>query len=61
MTMAFCTLSCLHNAVRIQDGSIIIIDVKEWLGRGYIDRIDESVPERAREKDCFFFYHCLSF
>jgi len=29
----------------------MLIDIKEWLGHAYIDKIEGSVPEWGREKD----------
>jgi len=28
-----------------------LIDIKEWIGHGYINKIEGSLPELGREKD----------
>jgi len=31
----------------------VIIDIKEWMGQGYFNKIEENVPECGREKHWF--------
>jgi len=49
-----------HYEVRTSRIPTVIDNIiKEWIGHGYINKIEGWVPEWGREKDCFLSLHLI--
>ena len=38
------------SSISVSQSRVPIIDINEWIGHGYINKIEGSVPEWGREK-----------